>query len=170
MELEPLEITGDGPYDFEFRLEGIPHGRGGRTTELEDELYRAVFAEIKGGSMQGSNSNDNNSFEFIVYAPNGVEDLEGDPVILAALEFHSVQMSYARGSRVSMTGFLTAVNAYPKEVYPSLAGLTTQEDFEAVDAITNAVGRLKYMAPVYAPAQPFMGWKVGITMRPTVKE
>lgn len=167
MEMEPLIFKGDGPYNYEFRLEGIPHFRGGRSTELEDELYRSVFAEIHGGSMQGSSGRENDhSFEFVVYAPDGVEDIEGDSVVLATLEFHSVQMTYARGSRVSMTGFLTGVNAYPADAYPQLEGLKTQEEFEAVDAITNAVGRLKYLPPVYAPAQQFMGWKFGITMVP----
>ena len=169
MELEPLVIEGDGPYDYTFRLEGIPHTRGGRTTDMEDELYRAVFAEIKGGSMKGSNSRDTNSFEFLVYAPNPVEDIEGDSVILAALEFHSMQMEYARGTNVTMSGFLTAVNAHSNEVYASLAGLKTQEEYESVSALTDSVGRIKYMAPVYKEAQPFMGWKVSITMRPSQK-
>lgn len=167
MKLEKLIVNGSGPYNYEFRLEGVPHFRGGRSTELEDELYRSVFAELNGASMQGSSGRENDqSFEFTLYAPDGVQDIEGDPVILAALEFHSVKISYASGARVNMTGFLSAANAYPAATYAELEGLKTSEEFEAVDSITNAVGRLKYLPPVYAPAQQFMGWKFEITMVP----
>ena len=41
-------------------------------------------------------------------------------------------------------GFLSAAEAHTQGVYDSLVGLTTPEEFEKIQALTTATGRLKY--------------------------
>lgn len=169
LEIDTLNITGSGPYNIDIMLEPVPHARGGRVSNEEAEASRTVLASLKGASLEGSNSGSQNSFEVNVYAPNNVEDFSGDPVILACFEFHSVQLDFARNARIDMVGFLSGAYAHSQEVYDSLEGLTTQEEFEAVPALTNAVGHVKYIAPRHDPADPFMGWKAEISIRPVKK-
>lgn len=166
LELADLNLTGTGAYDIGITLEPVPHVRGGRVSDEEAEAYRLPLVHISGGTLMGANSGSQNSFEVNLYAPDGIEDYDGDSIILASFEFHSLQVDFARGPRIGMVGYLSGAYAYTQDVYDTLADISTQEEYEAVSAITNSVGRIHYMAPKYEPAERFMGWKANIALRP----
>jgi hypothetical protein len=165
MTFKELELFGDGNYGIGIFLEPTPHTRLHRDAN-DGYVERVALAKIKGGTMLGATKND--SYEFNLMAPVGVEDLDGSRIILASFEFHSLQLETAFNGILHFKGYLSAVEAYSQETYDSIRGLTTPDQFEQVPALTTATGRLKYLPPVCEDAQQFIGWQAKVSLRPQV--
>lgn len=163
MKFEPLRLHGPDDYSVSIQVQPVRHARFSRG----DEDYHGwrEIAEIEGATVIGSSERD--SFELNVMAPRGVTDDDGDRIVLASFEFHSFQLDVA-GGVLYFKGYLSAVEAHTQEVHDSIRNLQTVEEFEKVDALTDG-RRLKYLPPVYEPAQQFIGWQARVTMVPTVK-
>lgn len=164
MRFEQLEMSGTGTYDIGITVEPMPHLRGNR---VDDEGYAdgiILLARIKGGSLSGASRV--NSYEANLMAPEGVEDYDGSRIVLASFEFHSLMLDTAHNGILRFKGFLSAAEAHTQDVYDSIVGLTTPEEFETVDALTTATGRLKYFPPVCEAVQQFIGWQANLTMKP----
>ena len=170
MKIEELQLSGDGKYDIGITVEPMPHMRGNRYND--DGYYDGItlLAKVKGGTFTGTskNSSNNNCYEVNLMAPQGVEDVDGDRIVLASFEFHSLQLDNAYNGVLRFTGFLSAAEAHPQGVYDSIAGLTSPEDLEKVPALTTVTGMLKYFPPTWEEAQQFIGWKAQLTIRPHV--
>lgn len=164
MKFDELTMFGTGKYDIGIAVEPMPHLRGGRGN---DEGYVdgiTLLARLRGGTMSGATHV--NSYELNLMAPENVEDYDGSRIILASFEFHSLMLDTAHNGVLRFKGFLSSAEAHTQDVYDSLAGLTTPEEFETVDALTTSTGRLKYFPPVCEAAQQFIGWQANITMKP----
>lgn len=164
MKFDQLEMSGTGSYDIGITVEPMPHLRGNRT---DDEGYAdgiIQLARIKGGTLSGAARV--NSYEANLMAPDGVEDYDGSRIVLASFEFHSLMLDSAHNGVLRYKGFLSAAEAHTQDVYDSLVGLKTPEEFEKVEALTTATGRLKYFPPVCESVQRFIGWQANITMKP----
>lgn len=164
MEFDELKMFGTGRYDIGITVEPMPHLRGNRSN---DEGYIngiILLARLKGGTMTGASRV--NSFEVNLMAPEDVEDYDGSRIILASFEFHSLMLDSAHNGVIRYKGFLSAAEAHTQDVYDSIVGLKTPEEFEKVTALTTATGRLKYFPPVCEDAQQFIGWQANLTMKP----
>lgn len=164
MEFSELTAFGTGQYDIGITVEPMPHLRASR---YSDDGFRegiTMLARLKGGVLLGTDKE--NCFEANLMAPWGVEDHAGDNVILTSFEFHSFQIESARSGLMYFKGFLSGADAHPQSVYDRVKGLTTTEEFEAVEELTSSTGRLKYMPPLWEEAQQFIGYRARLTMRP----
>jgi hypothetical protein len=164
LKFHELKMSGTGNYDIGITVEPMPHLRGNRSN---DEGYIdgiILLARLKGGTMSGATQV--NSYELNLMAPVDVEDYDGSRIILASFECHSLMLESAHNGIIRYKGFLSAAEAHTQEVYDSLVGLKTTEEFEKVSALTTATGRLKYFPPVCEGAQQFIGWQANITMKP----
>lgn len=164
MKFDELTMSGTGKYDIGITVEPMPHLRGNR---VDDEGYAdgiILLARIKGGLLSGVSRV--NSYEANLMAPEGVEDYDGSRIILASFEFHSLVLDTAHNGILRFKGFLSSVEAHTQDVYDSLVGLTTPEEFEKIPALTTVTGGLKYFPPVHKGAQRFIGWQANLTMKP----
>jgi hypothetical protein len=164
LKFDELKMSGTGSYDIGITLEAMPHLRGNR---FDDDGYLdglLLFARLKGGTINGASRV--NSYELNLMAPSGIEDHDGSRIILASFEFHSLMLDSAHNGTLRYKGFLSAAEAHTQDVYDSLVGLKTLEEFEKISALTTATGRLRYLPPVFEPAQQFIGWQANITMKP----
>lgn len=165
MTFKELELFGDGKYGIGITVEPTPHLRLHRDNgDGYDET--TLLAKIKGGTLIGASKND--SYEVNLMAPQGVEDSDGDRIILASFEFHSLQLESAYNGVLHFKGYLSAVEAHPQEVYDSLRGRMTSEEYEKVPALVTATGRLKFLPPTYEEAQQFIGWQAKVSLRPQI--
>lgn len=168
MQFEQLEMSGTGRYDIGITLEPTPHLRGNRSGDwdLLDEYPSGVIrlAHLKGGTLNGVSQV--NSYEANLMAPEDVEDYDGSRIILASFELHSLTLDTAHNGILRFKGFLSAANAHTQDVYDSIVGLTTPDEFEKIQALTTATGGLKYFPPLCEGAQRFLGWQANLTMKP----
>lgn len=165
MTFKELELFGDGKYGIGITVEPTPHLRLHRDSG-DGYVDRILLAKVKGGTLIGASKSD--SYEVNLMAPLGVEDHDGSRIILASFEFHSLQLESAYNEVLHFKGYLSAVEAHPQEVYDSLRGLMTSEEYEKVPALTTATGRLKYLPPTYEEAQQFIGWQTKVSLRPQI--
>lgn len=160
-----LELFGIGKYGIGIEVEPNPHLRVHRDSG-DGYSQRTLLAKILGGTFTGVSKND--SYEVNLMAPLDVEDVDGDRIILASFEFHSLQLESAYNGVLHFNGYLSSVNAHSQGTYDSIRDLRTVEEFEQVPALTTATGRLKYLPPTCAEAQQFIGWQAKLSLRPQV--
>lgn len=165
---EELKVFGTGPYDIGITIEPMPHARLSRYND--DGYYDGItlLARMKGSFLSGvsSNSSKNNCYEVNVLTPDDVYGFDGDRIILASLEFHSLNMVSAHNRAIRFSGFFSGANAHYQKIYDSLVGFDKQEEFESLSELTNERGELKYLPPVWEASQKFIGWKANLTVAP----
>lgn len=163
MTFKELTMTGPGNYDIGIVVSPPPHMRGQRdTSDGYDE--RTLLARLTGGTLTGSS--DKGMLEVNLMAPSGIEDDDGDRIILASFEFHSFQLESAYNGFLYFKGYLSAVEAHSQEVYDSIKRLRKIEEFEKIPTLTSSDGRLKYLPRALPEAQQFIGWQALVTVRP----
>lgn len=164
MTFTALTLRGTGSYDIGIVVEPPPHLRGHRDTG-DDNDERTLLAKLEGGTLTGSS--EKGIFEVNLMAPPGVEDDDGDRIILASFEFHSFHLESAFNGLLYFKGYLSAVEAHSQEIYNSLIWLSETEEFEKIPALTSSDGRLKYLPRALPEAQKFIGWQARVTVMTT---
>lgn len=156
-----LDIAGDGFYFAIVDLTPAPHARVDRYGDELEDLRGAVT--IDGADLVGSLQAGRGLFELNSYAPPGVVEADGDRCILASIEFHSVQLTSARGGTLYLSGFLGAAEAYRQDVFDRIATGTSLGDIED---LAGDDGPVRYRPPAYVPLQGYLGWEASIRLVP----
>lgn len=160
-EFASLAIVGDGAYFVSIDLIEAPHARLDRYDDEEPDLRGAVTAD--GSDLSGGLKDGRSIFELNSFAPPGVVESDGDRCILASLEFHSVQMTNARGGIIYLRGFLSAAEAYSQDVFDRIAAGTPLEE---ICEMASEHGGIKYRPPKYVPLQDYLGREATIRLVP----